>query len=148
MPPCSARKRRIGYPPDALDPDARDQVAGQSLIDLLIGTRKLPLAYRARRARACRDRARPARPPSAQTKMRLRALAIIKGELGTMEAGGHSNVIKYNTWWGWGAVAVLRHRHRVGVGQGRRDRVRQGLPLGQHRRHARRRQGRPQRHST
>ena len=22
-----------------------------------------------------------------------------------MEAGGHSNVIKYNTWWGWGAVA-------------------------------------------
>ena len=40
-----------------------------------------------------------------RAKLRKKALAVIKGELGTMEAGGHSNVIKYNTWWGWGAVA-------------------------------------------
>lgn len=105
---CSAvqrGKRRMGYPPDALDPDSRDQVAGQLLIDLLIGKRKLPLAYRVRRITRLAAIARAQRARSAQTKLRLRALEIIKGELGTMEAGGHSNVIKYNTWWGWGAVA-------------------------------------------
>ena len=35
--------------------------------------------------------------------MRLRALAIIKGEIGTREQ--RENVIKYTRWWGWGAVA-------------------------------------------
>ena len=98
-------KRRMGYPPDALEPNARDQVAGQLLIDLLIGARKLPLAYRARRVARLAAIARAQRAQSAQVKLRLRALEIIKGELGTMEAGGHSNVIKYTTWWGWGAVA-------------------------------------------
>ena len=62
-----------------------------------------------------------------------------------MEAGGHSNVIKYNDLVGLGRRRVLRDRHRLGVDQGRLDRVRQRLPLGQHRRHAGRREGRPQR---
>ena len=96
----------MGYPPDALDPDARDQVAGQLLIDLLIGKRKLPLAYRPAASRAWPRSRRAARSRTAgKTKMRLRALAIVKGELGTMEAGGHSNVIKYTAWWGWGPCA-------------------------------------------
>jgi hypothetical protein len=33
----------------------------------------------------------------------LRALAIIKGEIGTREQG--ENVIRHTKWWGWGAVA-------------------------------------------
>ena len=78
--------------------------------------------------------------------MRLRALAIIKGELGTMEAGGHCNVIKYNAWWGWGAVAYCV----IGIAwawvKAGSKAFKQGRPLGEHRRHAGRRQGRPQRH--
>lgn len=98
-------KRRMGYPPGALDPDARDQVAGQLLIDLLIGKRKLPAAYRLRRIRRLAAVKAAALVRRRQTQMRLRALAVIKGELGTMEAGGHSNVIKYTAWWGWGPCA-------------------------------------------
>jgi len=36
--------------------------------------------------------------------MRLKALATIKAEIGTMERGGNTNHVKYNDWWAWGAV--------------------------------------------
>ena len=45
------------------------------------------------------------RTAAAVAQMRLRALAIIKGEVGTREQPMNSNVIKYTKWWGWGAVA-------------------------------------------
>jgi hypothetical protein len=37
--------------------------------------------------------------------MRLRALAIIKGEIGTLERPNHSNDIKYCDYWGMGNVS-------------------------------------------
>ena len=93
-------KYRLGYPKASIKP-----VAGQPVFDYLSGKRKLPDAYRARRKARLAEQKEKEKAQSAQTKMRLKALAAIKGELGTMEAGGHSNVIKYNTWWRWGAVA-------------------------------------------
>jgi hypothetical protein len=98
-------KRRMGYPPKALAIDLDDAVAGKFFLQLLDGARRLPLAYRIRRRSRLAKIAAAAAVHSTQTKMRLAALAAIRDELGTMEAGGHSNVIRYNAWWGWGAVA-------------------------------------------
>jgi hypothetical protein len=105
---CSAvqdAKFRIGYPKEHLDPDARDQIAGDLLLSLLEGRTKLPPEYvRRRKARLAAAKKR-SRILSKQTLMRRRALRIIKGEIGTMERGGNTNRIKYNDWWGWGPVA-------------------------------------------
>jgi hypothetical protein len=93
-------KYRLGYPKASIKP-----VAGQPLFDYLSGKRKLSDAYRARRKARLAKQKEKQKEQSTQTKMRLKALAAIKGELGTMENPPHSNHIKYNTWWGWGAVA-------------------------------------------
>lgn len=93
-------KHRLGYPLKDIKP-----VAGQPVFDYLSKKRPLSDAYRARRKARLAKVAAAQHVQSAQTKMRLGALAIINGELGTMENPPHSNHIKYNTWWGWGAVA-------------------------------------------
>jgi hypothetical protein len=102
---CSAVmnvKYWAGYPKDSLDPDIRDQIAGDFLLDLLTKKRPLPADYKARR------KARLAKKKTDDTPrktLRLKALAIIKGEIGELERPTNSNHIKYNDWWGWGAVA-------------------------------------------
>jgi hypothetical protein len=98
-------KRRMGYPARALGIDLDDAFVGQFFLGLLEGSRRLPLAYRIRRRRRLAAIAAQHTAAGKLKELRLRALRIIKGELGTMEAGGHGNVIKYNAWWGWGAVA-------------------------------------------
>ena len=90
-------KHRLGYQSDDIEP-----VAGDMLFEYLSEERPLPGEYRARR------KARLAKIAAAQgteKALRLRALAIIKGELGTLETPNNSNHIKYNDWWGWGNVA-------------------------------------------
>ena len=90
-------KYRLGYESADIHP-----VAGQPLFDYLSEEAPLPGEYRARR------KARLAKIAAAQGSeraLRLRALAIIKGELGTLERPNNSNHIKYNDWWGWGNVA-------------------------------------------
>jgi hypothetical protein len=95
----------LGYPRDHIDPDARDQIAGELLLKLLERRLQLPPEYqRRRKARLAQKRKRDS-IVSKQTLMRRRALRIIKAEVGTMERGGNTNRIKYNKWWGWGPVA-------------------------------------------
>jgi hypothetical protein len=98
-------KRRMGYPAKALGIDLDDAFAGEAFLGYLDGSRRLPVVFRVRRRRRLAAIAAQHAAASKLKEMRLRALRIIKGELGTMEAGGHSNVIRYNSWWGWGAVA-------------------------------------------
>jgi peptidoglycan hydrolase-like protein with peptidoglycan-binding domain len=96
---CSAimqAKHFIGYQIDDKEP-----VAGEMLFEYLSQERPLPAEYRARRT-ARLAKAKAAR--SGEKARRLRALAIIKGELGTLERPNNSNHIKYNDFWGWGAV--------------------------------------------
>ncbi|MEN6426088.1 MAG: hypothetical protein ABFE13_12035 [Phycisphaerales bacterium] len=93
-------KRSMGYPAGQMDPNVTDQIAGKFFFDLLEGKRELPDAYKSRRKARLADDKKTATP---RKKLRLKALSIIKGELGTMERG--ENHIKYNSWWGWGAVA-------------------------------------------
>jgi peptidoglycan hydrolase-like protein with peptidoglycan-binding domain len=93
----------IGYPKDHLDPDARDQIAGELLLKLLERRLPLPPEYaRRRKARLAQKRKRNS-IVSQQTLMRRRALKCVKAEVGTMERG--NNRIRYNDWWGWGPVA-------------------------------------------
>jgi len=102
---CAAIKSAkywMGYASAHMDPDLKDQVAGEWFFDLLEKNKSLPSIYKTRRANRL-EKAKANDTP--QIDLRLKALGIVKGELGTMEAGGYSNVIKYNTWWGWGAVA-------------------------------------------
>lgn len=100
---CGAVKKVkywAGYQSGDMDPDLRDQIAGRFFFDLLEKKRPLPDAYKARRKKRLAKAKVTATP---RKKMRLRALAAIKAELGTMEHG--ENHIKYNDWWGWGRVA-------------------------------------------
>lgn len=97
---CQRAKRMLGYRLSDIKP-----VAGDALSAYLAGARKLTPAMRVRRAARLAREKKAEAAGSRQDQMRKRVLARIKGELGTTEAGGHSNVIKYNTWWGWGAVA-------------------------------------------
>ena len=95
---CNHYKWRIGYPPGSCHP-----VAGGLLIEYLAGKRQ-PTARMRLRAAARRRKERQEHATQGKRRaMRLRALAIIKGEIGTKEQG--ENVIKYSRWWGWGAVA-------------------------------------------
>jgi len=92
-------KRRIGYAEDDIKP-----VAGETLFEYLSGKRKPSPEYVARhKARLAKIEAAK-KKQSAETKMRLEALRIIKGELGTIEKPSGSNHIKYNDYWGWGRV--------------------------------------------
>jgi len=93
-------KHRLGYSKANLKP-----IAGQLLYDYLSKRLPLPPALRKRRAARLAQLELVKHRQSVQTRLRLRALEIIKHELGTMENPPHSNHIKYNTWWGWGAVA-------------------------------------------
>lgn len=98
-------KRRLGYPGKALGIDLDDVFAGNFFLEILEGSRPLPAAYKLRRRKRLRAIAAQHEKNGKLKEMRLRALRIIKAELGTMERGGNTNRIKYNTWWGWGAVA-------------------------------------------
>jgi len=89
-----------GYAKEDIEP-----VAGDLLFDLLSGQRPLPEDNKARRAARLKKVAEGAREQDALDKLRLRALGVIRGELGTLEKPNNSNHIKYNDWWGWGPVA-------------------------------------------
>jgi len=93
-------KRRLGYLAENVEP-----VAGERLFKYLDGSEKItPEMMERRKARlAAIEKAK--HEQSSETKMRLRALAIVKGELGTLETPNNSNHVRYNTWWGWGNVA-------------------------------------------
>ena len=95
---CNHYKWRIGYAPGTCHP-----VAGGLLFEYLTGKRR-PTARMRLRAAARRRKERQEHAAQGKRRaMRLGALAIIKGEIGTQEQG--ENVIKYTRWWGWGAVA-------------------------------------------
>ena len=92
-------KRRLGYLAENIEP-----VAGSMLIGFLSGETPLSTEMLKRRKARLAAIEKAKHEQSAETKMRLRVLAIIKGELGTLETPNNSNHIIYNTWWGWGAV--------------------------------------------
>ena len=93
-------KRRLGYPSYELEP-----VAGPQFSAYLSGETPLSAAMLQRRKIRLAAIAAAGQAQSSQTRMRLRALNIIKGELGTRETPNHSNNVPYNAWWGWGRVA-------------------------------------------
>jgi hypothetical protein len=85
-------KYRLGYPKDEIKP-----VAGAMLIDLLSGKRVMDADYLLRRkARLAKIKAAQA-AQSAQTKLRLEALANAKHDVGKVE--GPNNRIVFNGWW-------------------------------------------------
>jgi hypothetical protein len=90
----------MGYLKEDIKP-----IAGDTLLNYL--TNKVPLsdACKAKRAHRLQKAQENKAKQTEVDKMRLRALAIIKGELGTLEQPNNSNHIKYNTFWGWGPVA-------------------------------------------
>lgn len=90
----------LGYVKDDIHP-----VAGDHLLGIL--TNKITLSAEEKQRRAVRLKQYEERQKQAteQDRRRIRALGIIKEELGTMEAPINSNHIKYTTWWGWGPCA-------------------------------------------
>jgi peptidoglycan hydrolase-like protein with peptidoglycan-binding domain len=97
---CSAVMRAkyfLGYTQANVEP-----VAGNLLIGILSGKIQLTADQMARRVARLKKKEDEQSSQSSQTKMRLKALGIIKGELGTLEQPNNSNHIIYNTWWGWG----------------------------------------------
>lgn len=95
---CGHYKWRIGYAAGTCHP-----VAGGLLIEYLTGKRRPTAGMRLRAASRRRKERQEHAAQSKRRAMRLRTLAIIRGEIGTREQG--ENVIKYTNWWGWGAVA-------------------------------------------
>jgi hypothetical protein len=89
-----------GYAKDDIEP-----IAGDLIFDLLSGQKPLPPEYAARRAARLQKVKDGEAEKGELDKLRLRALKIIHGELGTLQRPNNSNHIKYNDWWGWGAVA-------------------------------------------
>lgn len=85
----------LGYRGENIEP-----VAGQMFTDWLSGVVPLTAEQSARRKRRLAPK-----PQDAADALRLRALEIIKGEIGTLEKPVNSDHIKYNEWWGWGNVA-------------------------------------------
>jgi peptidoglycan hydrolase-like protein with peptidoglycan-binding domain len=90
----------MGYPKSGVRP-----VAGDPFMALATKRKPLPVTYRVRRNLRIKNLKEKRAATQQQTNLRLRALDIIKGELGTLEKPKNSNHIKYNTWWGWGKVA-------------------------------------------
>ena len=88
----------LGYPKEELR-----SIAGAQLLGLLHG-QPLTADYDGRRKLRQKKREDARKNQSVMDKMRLRALEIIRGELGTLERPNNSNHIKYNDWWGWGPV--------------------------------------------
>lgn len=88
-----------GYPKEELE-----SVAGEFFFDLLSKKIALPNDYRDRREIRLKKAQDNKKEQDAADKMRLRALGIIRGELGTLETPNNSNHIKYNDFWGWGPV--------------------------------------------
>jgi len=89
----------LGYPKEDIEP-----IAGDMLIGFLTRKVALPQDYRDRRNLRIEKRDKEKDAQTEMDRMRLRVLARIKGELGTLEQPNNSNHIKYNTWWGWGPV--------------------------------------------
>jgi hypothetical protein len=93
-------KRRLGYLAEDIEP-----IAGERLFSYLDNsvdiTPEMMKLRKARLAQIEKDRDEQ----SEVNKMRLKALGIIKGEIGTLERPNHSNDIKYCDYWGWGKVA-------------------------------------------
>jgi hypothetical protein len=90
----------LGYPKENIQP-----VAGDKLFSLLENKEPLSDAYKAKRKERQQNIIDNAGKQKDTDKMRLQALAVIKGELGTLEQPNNSNHIKYNTYWNWGPVA-------------------------------------------
>lgn len=90
----------LGYAKEAIDP-----VAGDLLFRILEDKIPLDGEKLLRRKRRQEERDAKKKEQTAMDRMRLRVLARIKGELGTLERPNNSNHIKYNDYWGWGAVA-------------------------------------------
>ena len=134
---CNHYKHDVGYKAGSCHP-----TAGGLLLAYLRGEKKPSAGMKLRAL----NRRRKSQEQRKRRKMRLAALAAVKAEIGTLEAPNHSNVIKYTEVVGLGRLRLLRHRHQLGVDhQGRLEGVQARLPLGEHRRHAGRRQGRAQR---
>lgn len=93
---CNNYKWDIGYQKGHCHP-----TAGGLLLRFLRGEKK---PFTKMKIRAAMRKAR-SQEKGKRAKMRLKALAGVKAEIGTLEQPNHSNIIKYNTWWGWGAVA-------------------------------------------
>ena len=89
-----------GYPKEELKP-----IAGDAILGYLSGDESLPGDYRDRRTLRIERRDAERAKQTDADKMRLRALAIIRGEIGTLESPNHSNNVPYNSYWGWGSVA-------------------------------------------
>jgi len=89
----------MGYPRAEIQP-----VAGDLFFDLLTAKRPLPPEFKAKRDERLKKAADNKAAQTDVDKMRIRALGIIKEELGTLERPNNSNHIKYNDWWGWGPV--------------------------------------------
>ena len=85
----------MGYAKGDIEP-----VAGDFFMGLITDREPLPGDYAKRR----KARLANVAGKSKQDKLRLKALSLIRGELGTLEKPSNSNHIKYNTWWGWGPV--------------------------------------------
>ena len=135
---CNHYKWRIGYAGGNCHP-----VAGGLLIEFLAGKRRPTARMRLRAAARRRKERQEHAAQSKRRAMRLRALAIIKGEIGTTRAGRERHQV--HALVGLGRRRLLRHRHLVGVDPGGQQGVQARRPLGEHGRDARRREGRPER---
>jgi hypothetical protein len=89
-----------GYPKEELKP-----IAGDELLGYLSGDESLPGDYRDRRKLRIEKREKERAQQTDADKLRLRALAIIRGEIVTLESPNHSNNVPYNSYWGMGNVA-------------------------------------------
>ena len=90
----------LGYAKEDIQP-----VAGDLLFALLKEEQALPGDNEKRRKARLQNVVEGKAEQDKTDKMRLRVLARIKGELGTLERPNNSNHIKYNDYWGWGPVA-------------------------------------------
>jgi hypothetical protein len=90
----------LGYPKEDIQP-----VAGDAIFGYLSDKLPLPGAYAAKRKERQQNLIDNKGKQKDFDLLRLHALEIIKGEIGTLERPNHSNDIQYNDYWGWGNVA-------------------------------------------
>jgi len=89
-----------GYKKEDIKP-----IAGEFLLNILTNKIPLPPDNAQKRSERLQNVLDNQKAQTEIDKMRLRALGIIKDELGEMERPNHSNKIKYTDWWGWGPCA-------------------------------------------
>ena len=89
-----------GYAKEDIKP-----IAGELLFGYLSDELELPPDKAERRRRRLQRIVDGRAERAALDALRLRALKLIKGELGTRESPNHSNRILYTEWWGWGPCA-------------------------------------------